>query len=159
MNKEVLILMAEDDEGHFLLTRKYLKARGVQNEIRWFAGGKETLDYFFDEHGVSRDLDVEELVLMLDLRMPGIDGMEVLEKIKSNPELTELPVIVLTASDNPVAIDEAYKLGAEAYIVKPVRYSSYIDAMRKVGLFPTVVENGVVLRKQKRTLSRHAGKS
>lgn len=148
MNKEVVILMAEDDKGHFLLTQRYLKARGVRNEIRWFAGGRETLDFFFDEHGLSRDLDVEELVLLLDLRMPGISGMEVLEKIKSNPELESLPIIVLTASDNPTVISEAYGLGAEAYIVKPVKYSSYIDAMRKVGLFPTVVENGVVLRKQ-----------
>ena len=152
MNKEVVILIAEDDEGHFILTRKYLKNRGVRNEIKWFADGKEAVDFFFDEDGNSRGREGDGYVLLLDLKMPVFSGMEVLKMIKASGTLSDMPVIVLTASDNPEIIETAYAAGAEAYIVKPVKYSSYIDAMRKVGLFPTVVENGVVLRRQSREL-------
>ena len=152
MNKEVVILIAEDNEGHFVLARKYLQGRGVRNEIKWFADGKETVDFFFDDDGHSRGRDGEGYVLLLDLKMPIFSGMEVLKMIEASGELSDMPVIVLTASDNPEIIETAYAAGAEAYIVKPVKYSSYIDAMRKVGLFPTVVENGVVLRRQPKEL-------
>lgn len=156
MNKEVVILIAEDDEGHFILTKKYLKSRGVRNEIKWFADGKEAVDFFFDEEGNSRGRNGRLYILLLDLKMPIIDGMGVLEKIQTSPKLADMPVIVLTASDNPAVIESAYEAGAKAYIIKPVKYSSYIDAMRKVGLFPTVIENGVVLRRQSRELLHHA---
>ena len=148
MNKEVVILIAEDNEGHFILARKYLQTRGVRNEIRWFADGRETLSFFYDENGNSRGRDPESYVLMLDLAMPVVSGMDVLAKIEESGDLEGMPVIVLTASDNPVIIEEAYEAGAKAYVVKPVKYSSYIDAMRKVGLFPSAVEHGVVLRRQ-----------
>ncbi len=140
MNKEGVILIAEDDEGHFELIKRSLQRAGVCNEILRFADGQETLDFLFVKgDGPTREPD-KEYLLLLDIRMPKIDGMEVLEKVKNDSELKKIPVVMLTTTDDPRTIDRCHKLGCSIYIVKPVEYQDFAEAVRKVGLLLSVVE-------------------
>ncbi len=145
MRKEVVIIIAEDNIGHFVLTKRYLRSLGLCNEIMRLADGREVLDFFYAESASPRMDHGKQYVLMLDIRMPGVDGIEVLETIRSEEKLDDLPVIMLTTTDNSHEIERCYKLGCSAYIVKPVKYNTYIDAMRKVGLYPSMVQDGVKL--------------
>ena len=145
MRKEVVIIIAEDNIGHFVLTKRYLRSLGLCNEIMRLADGREVLDFFYMKNVSPRMDHGKQYVLMLDIRMPGVDGVEVLETIRSEGKLKDLPVIMLTTTDNSHEIERCYKLGCSAYIVKPVKYNTYIDAMRKVGLYPSMVQDGVRL--------------
>lgn len=145
MSKELVILMAEDNEGHFVLAENYFSRMGVCNKLVWFADGREAVDYLLTDNGRARNHPGKQFVLFLDIRMPNMDGWEVLRRIKACAGLVDLPVVMLTALENPEDIDKGMELGCSAYIVKPVKYSSYIDAMRKVGVFPSVVADGVEL--------------
>lgn len=140
MKKEGVILIAEDDEGHFELIKRSLQRAGVCNQILRFADGQETLDFLFVRgDGPKRESD-KEYLLLLDIRMPKIDGVEVLEEVKNDPELKKIPVIMLTTTDDPRTVDRCHKLGCSVYIVKPVEYQDFADAVRKVGLLLSVVE-------------------
>jgi len=140
MNKEGVILIAEDDEGHFELIKRTLQRAGVCNEILRFADGQETLDFLFIKgDGLKREPN-REYLLLLDIRMPKIDGIEVLEKIKQDPNLKKIPVVMLTTTDDPVTIERCHDLGCSVYIVKPVEYEDFTDAVHKIGLFLSVVE-------------------
>src|SRR4030042_3038719 len=140
MKKKGVILIAEDDEGHFELIKRSLQRAGVCNQILRFADGQETLDFLFVRgDGPKRETD-REYLLLLDIRMPKIDGIEVLEKVKQDPELKKIPVIMLTPTDDPRTVERCHKLGCSVYIVKPVEYQDFADAVRKVGLLLSVVE-------------------
>lgn len=140
MNKEGVILIAEDDEGHFELIKRSLQRAGVCNEILRFADGQETLDFLFVRgDGAKREHD-KEYLLLLDIRMPKIDGMEVLERVKKDPELKKIPVVMLTTTDDPRTIERCHNLGCSVYIVKPVEYQDFAEAVRKIGLLLSVVE-------------------
>jgi len=145
MRKELVILMAEDNRGHFVLTENYFARMGVCNKLIWFPDGQELLDYLFTKEGNRRPHPDKQFILFLDIRMPKVDGWEVLRRIKQSAQLRNLPVVMLTAADSPEDIDRGEKLGCSAYVVKPVKYSTYIDAMRKVGVFPSIVPGGVEL--------------
>jgi CheY-like chemotaxis protein len=148
MTKELVILIAEDDMGHFVLTKNYLKRMGIRNEIIRLADGQETLDFLNKAGPMKHTHRHKQYVLLLDIRMPKIDGIEILEKIKESAELLKVPVVMLTTSENPHHIQRCYSLGCHSYIVKPVKYSSYLEAMRQVGLYPSMVSDGVVLIKK-----------
>jgi CheY-like chemotaxis protein len=122
------------------LIKRSLQRAGVCNEILRFADGQETLDFLFVKgDGPKREPD-KEYLLLLDIRMPKIDGMEVLEKVKKDPELKKIPVVMLTTTDDPRTIERCHGLGCSVYIVKPVEYQDFADAVRKVGLLLSVVE-------------------
>jgi CheY-like chemotaxis protein len=140
MNKDVQILIAEDNEGHFSLIKKNLRRTGIQNKIVRFVNGQEILDFLSREsERKEKNLD-QRYVLLLDIRMPKVDGLEVLEKIKSTPDLKRLPVIILTTSTTPADVDRCYELGCNIYIVKPIEYENFSDALRKIGFFFSVIE-------------------
>ena len=147
MKKEAVILIAEDDEGHFSLINRNLQRAGLSNEIIRFADGRQTLDFLFMTGQGPKRLRNKSYLLLLDIRMPKIDGIEVLEKIKQDAELKKIPVIILTTTDDPREIERCHRLGCNVYIVKPVEYDNFTEAVRKVGLFLSVVEipqvNGV----------------
>ena len=145
MKKELVILMAEDNKGHFTLAQAYFARMGVCNKLIWFPDGRGAIDYLLTSDGRAKPHPGKEFVLFLDIRMPNMDGWEVLRRIKGCPELSGLPVVMLTALENPEEIEKSIALGSSAYIVKPVKYNSYIDAMRKMGVFPSVVAEGVEL--------------
>lgn len=116
LRDNVTILIAEDERGHYLLTRNCLRQAGVDNEVLWFEDGQSTLDYLgHDEHWQ----DGRKYLLLLDVRMPKVDGIEVLQQIKGDPRLEEIAVIMLTTSDDHDLAHRCYALGCEAHVVKP----------------------------------------
>ncbi len=140
MNREVVILVAEDDEGHAGLIRKNMVRAGIVNDVRQFADGQEILNFLFCRGvGPHRQKGVS-YVLLLDIRMPKVDGVEVLRQIKADPELKSLPVIIITTTDDPREVERCHNLGCNNYIVKPVEYEAFVNAIRQLGLFLSVVE-------------------
>jgi CheY-like chemotaxis protein len=146
MGNETVLLFAEDNPGHFALIESHFARMGVMNRMLWFQDGQEILDFFFNPNGTPKDHGVTNFVLFLDINMPKIDGLDVLKRIKQSESLKKTHVIMLTTTDDHEEIELCYNMGCSAYIVKPLKYSCYIDAMKKAGLFPTVVANGVKLR-------------
>ena len=140
MKSEVNIILAEDDEGHAILVEKNLRRSGIMNKIIHFRDGEETLNYFFDKHSaIKRDKGVPYL-LLLDIRMPKVDGIQVLTKLKSHPEFCKIPIIILTTTDDPKEISKCYSIGCSTYITKPIEYNKFVDALGKLGLFLMIVE-------------------
>lgn len=131
MNKSPTILIVDDDEGHAILIRENLEAAGLTNRIAHFRDGQAVLDFFFDDR---YDHDATYLVL-LDIRMPKVDGIEVLRRLKSHPEFRKLPVIMLTTTDDTREVERCHALGCSVYIQKPVDYERFTEAIRRLGLF------------------------
>jgi CheY-like chemotaxis protein len=129
------ILIVDDDEGHAILIRENLEAAGLNNAIEHFRDGQAVLDFF------ARRLPGEHqsFLVLLDIRMPKVDGIEVLRRLKSDPELSKLPVIMLTTTDDSREIERCYGLGCSVYIQKPVDYDRFAEAIRRLGLFMTLV--------------------
>lgn len=137
--KPLNILLAEDDEGHAYLVQTNLKRAGIANPITHVKDGQEALDYIFRENDyASRDLG--QPLLILDINMPRVDGVEVLTKIKSNPATALSPVIMLTTTDDPREVERCYQLGCNVYITKPVEYEDFVEAVKRLGLLLQVVQ-------------------
>lgn len=131
---EAVILVAEDDAGHAKLIERNLRRAGLANPVERFENGQQVLDFLFGRGDRRRDRS-QAYLLMLDIRMPQVDGIEVLNQIKADEELKKLPVIVLTTTDDPREIERCHALGCNSYIVKPVDYEKFADAIRQTGLF------------------------
>ena len=129
------ILIVDDDEGHAILIRENLEAAGLNNPIQHFRDGQAVLDFFARRPRGSH----ESYLVLLDIRMPKVDGIEVLRRIKATPELTKLPVIMLTTTDDSREVERCYALGCSVYIQKPVDYDRFAEAIRRLGLFVTLV--------------------
>ena len=140
MRKDVIILIAEDDESHFALLKKNFERSGVWNEIIRFADGEETLKFLFGQSGELRRKENKPYLLILDVRLPGVDGIEVLKRVKQDDRLKKLPVIVLSDHDDPQEVKRCYSLGCGMYLVKPADHEKFVDMVRKVGLFLSSVE-------------------
>ena len=140
MKKEVTILLAEDNDGHATLIIKNLKRAGIENEMIKFKDGKEILDFLFQKNAESARKSDHSYLLLLDIRMPKIDGIEVLKQIKEDDELKKMPVIMITTTDDPKEIDRCHLLGCSNYITKPINYDKFAGAIKQLGLFLLVVE-------------------
>lgn len=132
MKKKFSILVAEDDDGHFALIKKNLQRMGFSSRIHRFVDGQEIVDFLFGSDPDKRREDESYLVL-LDIRMPKVDGIEVLKRIKNDDQLKDMPVVMLTTSDEPQQIKQCEELGCDAYIVKPMEYEQFSNALEKVG--------------------------
>ncbi len=140
MKQEVVILIAEDDEGHAGLIRKNLTRAGIVNEVLHFRDGQEILDFLFKRgQGIKRESG-RAYILLLDIRMPKLDGVEVLERVKSDSELRKMPVIMVTTTDDPREVSRCHALGCSSYITKPIEYEGFVNAIRQLGLFLSVVQ-------------------
>ncbi len=140
MQKDVIILVAEDDEGHAGLIQKNLGRAGIVNEVLHLKDGQEVLDFLQGQgSGPHREAGAS-YVLLLDIRMPKIDGVEVLTQVKADPELRKIPVIMVTTTDDPREVERCHALGCSNYIAKPVDYDDFVAAIRQLGLFLSVVE-------------------
>jgi CheY-like chemotaxis protein len=134
----VNIVLIEDDDGHATLVERNLRRAGVSNGFRRLRDGQEALDYFFGEAQPRPDLT--DSVVLLDLNMPRVDGIQVLRHLKADAATASLPVIVLTTTDDPREIERCYELGCNVYVTKPVEYESFIEAVRRLGFFLQVVK-------------------
>jgi CheY-like chemotaxis protein len=131
MSKDPTILIVEDDEGHAILIRQNLEGAGLENRIEHFRDGQAILDFFFD-HRHQAD---ETYLILLDIRMPKVDGIEVLRRLKAHPEFRKLTVIMLTTTDDTREVERCHQLGCNGYIQKPVDYDKFAEAIRRIGLF------------------------
>ncbi|MGK6311989.1 response regulator [Neorhizobium sp. DT-125] len=138
--KEVTIVMIEDDEGHARLIEKNVRRAGVNNEIVPFTNGNEALDYILGKDRSGMASQDRYLLILLDLNLPDMSGIDILEKVKSNPHSKRLPVVILTTTDDEREIQRCYDLGANVYITKPVDYDSFAHAIRQLGLFFAVMQ-------------------
>lgn len=140
MTKEVKILIADDDAGHARLIEKNLQRVGLHNSIERFDNGQDLLDFLF-RRGTKRKRERENgYLILLDIRMPKVDGVEVLRQIKEDPELRKIPVIMLTTADDPQDVAQCHALGCSIYIVKPVDYEKLSEAIKQFGMFVSLVQ-------------------
>jgi CheY-like chemotaxis protein len=140
MTRDVIILIADDDLGHARLIEKNLRRAGLTNDIKRFEDGQQILDFLFRRgDGTHRSPDTSYL-LLLDIRMPKVDGVEVLRQIKADLELRKIPVSMLTTTDDPREVERCHGLGCSNYLVKPVDYEKFSEAMKQLGLFISLVQ-------------------
>jgi CheY-like chemotaxis protein len=131
MKQGPTILIVEDDEGHAILIRQNLVSAGLETRIEHFRDGQAILDFFF----ARRDRANETYLVLLDIRMPKVDGIEVLRRLKADPEFRKLPIIMLTTTEDSREVERCHQLGCSVYIQKPVDYDRFAEAIRRIGLF------------------------
>ena len=136
----VSIVMIEDDEGHARLIERNIRRAGVNNDIVPFANGTDALRYLLGEDGTGEVSARRHLLILLDLNLPDMTGISILEAIKANPHTKRSPVVVLTTTDDAREIQRCYDLGANVYITKPVNYDGFSNAIRQLGLFFSVMQ-------------------
>ena len=138
--KELIILIAEDDDGHAELIQSGLKESGVCNKILRFRNG-EDIWLFLSGKAANEVRDHKRAyLLLLDINMPKMDGIEVLRCIKTDPVLKEIPVLMLTTTDDPREVEACYKLGCNMYITKPVDFIKFAEILNRMGLFIQIVK-------------------
>jgi CheY-like chemotaxis protein len=140
MNKPVTIVMIEDDEGHARLIERNIRRSGVNNDILPFTNGTDATRYLFGKDGSGLDHKGEALLILLDLNLPDMGGVEILQRVKESKHLKSTPVVVLTTTDDSQEIKRCYELGCNVYVTKPVNYESFANAIRQLGLFFSVIQ-------------------
>lgn len=135
MRSSPTVLLVEDDPRDAELALKALAASQPSPEVLHLHDGADALDFLYRRGAFAGQSSNRPAVMLLDLKMPRIDGLEVLRQVKSDPDLKTMPVVVLTSSREDQDVLETYALGANAYVVKPVRYQSFLDAIQAVSAF------------------------
>lgn len=136
MSREVEILLVEDNPSDLELAMHALQKYNLANNIEIKRDGAEALDFVFCQGKYAqRDIEKTPKIILLDLKLPKVDGLEVLNKIKSNPQTRNIPVVVMTSSNQERDIVESYELGVNSYIVKPVDFEQFADAVRNIGFY------------------------
>src|SRR6266478_8129830 len=136
MNAEVkTILLAEDDPNDVELTLTALEEYNLANKVMVVRDGEEALDYLYRRGKSQGRVNGNPIFVLLDLKMPKVNGLEVLRKMKTDERLKTIPVIVLTSSREAPDLAECYELGVNAYVVKPVDFQDFINAVKELGIF------------------------
>ena len=131
-----IILLVEDNPDDELLAIRALKKNKIMNEVVVARDGAEALDYLFGAGAYTgRDMSVMPQIILLDLKLPKVDGLEVLRRLRNDDRTKLLPVVVLTSSKEERDLTESYSLGANSYIRKPVNFAQFTEAIRQLGLY------------------------
>ncbi len=138
--KHVTIVMIEDDEGHARLIEKNIRRAGVSNPILPFVDGAGSLAYLLGADGSGDASAGRHFLVLLDLNLPDMTGIDILQRLKGNAHTRRIPVVVLTTTDDSREIQRCYDLGANVYITKPVDYEGFANAIRQLGLFFSVIQ-------------------
>ena len=140
MTDTITIAMIEDDEGHARLIEKNLRRAGVHNEIVQLADGARAITFLVGSDGSGLAQKGRPLLILLDLNLPDMSGIDILKCIKENEHLRLAPVVVLTTSDDKSEVQRCYDLGCNVYISKPVDYEKFANAIQQLGLFMYVIQ-------------------
>jgi two-component system response regulator len=134
--KEKAILLVEDNPDDIALTIRAFRKSNIMNDIVQAHDGSEALDYLFGTgQYAGRDLSMMPTLILLDLKMPKVDGLEVLRQLRANERTRLLPVVILTTSKEDQDIIDGYALGANSYVRKPVDFNQFVEAVRQLGLY------------------------
>lgn len=129
------ILLVEDNPNDAELTMEALAENNLANKVVWVHDGEEALDYLFQRGVHAGRQNNNPVVILLDLKLPKVDGLQVLKEIKADESLRAIPVVILTSSREERDLIEGYRLGVNAYVVKPVEFRAFMDAVRELGAF------------------------
>ena len=133
---QVEILLVEDDPADAEMTLRALRRNNLANRVHWVKDGAEALEYMFRSGGYAgRDPNQAPKLIMLDIKMPKVDGIEVLRRLKANEATRSVPVVVMTSSNEEQDVMESYRLGVNSYIVKPVHFDAFLETVAKIGLY------------------------
>ena len=133
------ILLAEDSDADVELTLEALSQHRLANEVVVVRDGAQALDYLFRRGEYAGRPEGNPAVVLLDLKMPKLDGLQVLRQVKADASLRAIPIVMLTSSREEQDLVESYRLGVNAYVVKPVDFGRFVDAVKQVGMFWAVV--------------------
>ena len=146
---EKFILLVEDNPDDEALTLRALKKNNITNEVVVAHDGIEALDYLFGSGGYAdRETNTMPVVVLLDLKLPKIDGLEVLRRIRSDERTKLLPVVILTSSDEENDLIQSYKNGANSYVRKPVEFTEFVEAIRHLGLYWLIINQTPPIQKK-----------
>lgn len=133
---DIEILFAEDSLDDAMLTMRALKKSGFANKVHHVKDGAEALDFIYGREAyASRNINERPKLILLDLKMPKMSGMEVLAKLKSDPDFKSIPIVILTSSKEDPDIQKCYALGANSYIAKPVESDNFFQVIKEIGLY------------------------
>jgi CheY-like chemotaxis protein len=133
------ILLAEDNPNDVELTLTALHTLNLANEIIVVHNGAEVLDFVYRRNAYAQRIDVPPAVILLDLKMPRVDGLETLRQLRANPDTRTIPIVILTSSREENDLVKGYELGANSYVVKPVDFDQFISAVSQLGVFWAIV--------------------
>ncbi len=133
---EVEVLLVEDNPHDAELTLRALRKYHLANQVHWMRDGAEALEFIFAQRAYAgRDINHRPRLILLDLKLPKVDGPEVLRQVKLDPRTRPIPVVILTSSREDRDLEECYRLGANSYIVKPVEFEAFLKAVSEIGLY------------------------
>ena len=133
--QQVEILLVEDSSADAEMTLRTLKKRGIANRIEWVRNGVEALDFLFCQNAYAGRPTGHPRMVLLDLKMPLMDGLQVLERMKSDPRTRTIPVVMMTSSREEGDLLASYRLGVNSYVVKPVDFGDFADMVSQVGMY------------------------
>ena len=143
--REVEILLVEDSGADAEMTMRTLRKRGIANHLVWVRDGVEALDYLFCENEFEGRASGDPKMVLLDLKMPRMDGLQVLERIKKDPRTQRIPVVMMTSSREEFDLLASYTLGVNSYVVKPVDFGEFAERISQVGMY-WVIANQTPMR-------------
>lgn len=136
VNKTVEILLVEDNDHDAEMALRALKKNKISNKITRLKDGEEALEFLFGTGGFEgRSVHNHPRVILLDLKMPKVDGLEVLKAVRSNKDTENIPIVMLTSSKEERDVVDGYKLGVNSFIVKPVEFNSFMEAVKEIGFY------------------------
>jgi two-component system response regulator len=133
--QQVEILLVEDSSADAEMTLRTLKKRGIANTVEWVRNGVEALDFLFCQNAYADRPTGHPRMVLLDLKMPLMDGLQVLERMKSDPRTKTIPVVMMTSSREEGDLLASYRLGVNSYVVKPVDFTDFADMVSQVGMY------------------------
>ncbi len=145
MRDDAIILIAEDDDGHFSLMERNLLRAGISNRMIRFVDGEQACEFLNQLKDPSFLYSSHPCLLLLDIRMPKIDGIQLLEIIKKDPQLKIIPVVMLTTAGNPQVIAQCRQAGCNMFVTKPTAYEQFVESMDRLGHFLSIIEVPAVI--------------
>ena len=134
--EQIEILLAEDNAADAEMTLRALRRNNLANKVHWVKDGEEALDYVLCRGGYAgRNPGSTPKLVLLDIKMPKVDGIEVLRRLKADPATRAVPVVIMTSSNEERDVMESYQLGVNSYIVKPVQFEAFLEIVAKIGLY------------------------